>query len=137
MSNSHVEWLDRRESESEAQQAALQAALDELAKCKQERDGLAAALKQTKDKCFEAICSVDDEMRRGMVFPNPLLAVSARFALASIEITDPQAILAAHDRAVAARVLRDASRFSRRDSEIIMLKQLAAQYERGERGVPA
>ena len=134
MSNSHVEWLDRRESESEAQQAALQAALDELAKCKQERDGLVAALKQTKDKCFEAICSVDDEMRRGMVFPNPLLAVSARFALASIEITDPQAILAAHDRAVAARVLKEIVRDGGWTMRYALL--VAEQYEAGEREVP-
>lgn len=50
---------------------------------------------------------------------------------------DQSDVLAAHDRAVAARVLRDACRFLRWDSGIIMLKQLAAQYERGEREVPS
>ena len=117
-------------------QAALQAALEELARVTKERDGLAAALKQTKDRCFEAICSVDDEMRRGMVFPNPLLAVSARFALASIEIADPGAILSAHDRQVAARVLREAEKLMFDEVECSKVLYMAAQYEAGEREVP-
>lgn len=100
-------------------QSALHAALEDLAKVKQERDGLVAAhiMRNRPIYADESISAAMDASEHGR-------KIAATW-------------LAAHDRQVAARVLRDASRFSRRDSEIIMLKQLAAQYERGERGVPA
>jgi hypothetical protein len=115
----------------------LQAALEDLARVTRERDGLAAALKKTKDQCYASICSVDEEQRRGGVFANPLLAVSARFALATIDHEDPATLLAAHDRQVAARVLRavDTHLHYLVDSEI--LREFAAQYEAGEREVPS
>lgn len=124
------------------QQAALQAALEDLARVTQERDGLAAALKKTKDQCYASICSVDEEQRRGGVFANPLLAVSARFALATIDHEDPATLLAAHDRQVAARVLRERAKaysLSPEPNAFAFASDLyahVAQYERGEREVP-
>ena len=139
MSNSHVEWLDRRESESEAQQAALQAALDELAKCKQERDGLAAAL--GKYGTHIETCAQVSRLEGGFAS----LCFSENCTCGFDDCSEGMD-LAAHDRAVAARVLRQTANGYLRDAvcdwqttHITVGKELvliAAQYEAGEREVP-
>lgn len=127
MSNSHVEWLDRRESESEAQQAALQAALDELAKCKQERDGLAAAL--GKYGTHIETCAQVSRLEGGFAS----LCFSENCTCGFDDCSEGMD-LAAHDRAVAARVLKEIVRDGGWTMRYALL--VAEQYEAGEREVP-
>lgn len=99
--------------------AALQAALEDLAKVKQERDGLAAKLFKCED-CggtgYIASYSAD-----GWPEGTPC---------------DHVAIVAAHDRQVAARVLRDVQWTIPLPMGGGDLLELAAEYESGEREVP-
>lgn len=84
--------------------AALQAALEDLAKVQAERDGLAADLK------------------------------TANACLAMVDGAKP--FVAAHDRKVAARVLRYAETHVIDPVECDTLLYMAGEYERGEREVP-
>jgi len=127
--------LERGRKRTATVQAALQAALEDLAQVTRERDELAAALESTKKAAFDAMCSVADEQRAGAMFANPMLAVSARFVLTLNEIRDYSAILAAHDRAVAARVLDDVRRYVD-DCSSDNISEIADEYRTGEREVP-
>ena len=101
------------------QTAALQAALEDLEKCRQERDGLAAKLFKCED-CggtgYIASFSAD-----GWPEGAPC---------------DHVAIVAAHDRQVAARVLREVRRYVD-DCSSDTISGIADAYERGEREVPS
>jgi len=105
---------------------ALQAALEDLARVKQERDGLAQRLRYECPDC----CGTGAVETSGPDDGQVELMACARCGPAYDE-------LAAHDRAVAARVLRavDTHLHYLVDSEI--LREFAAQYEAGEREVPS
>ena len=102
----------------------LMAAQAELAKAKRERDEFALALTY---RC--PVCGGDGAVTGCGPNDEPVLYECAQCAPAYRHI-------AAHDRAVAARVLRetDTHLYYLVDSEV--LREFAAQYERGEREVP-
>ncbi len=104
------------------QTAALQAALEELAKVKQERDGLAAKVKAGCQKCSGygkvGYQDVDDY---------PCLEDCP-------DCKGARQILAAHDRKVAAGVLRDYAKVIKPTSQGMLIA--AAEYEAGTREAP-
>ena len=106
------------------QTAALQAALEDLARVKQERDAFALALQYRCPVCggegAVTGCGPNDE---------PVLYECANCSPANRH-------LAAHDRAVAARVLYAVRRYVD-DCSSDKISEIAAQYERGEREVPS
>ncbi len=113
--------------------AALQAALEDLEKCKQERDGLAVALLGFR-KVLDNESDIDDKGR-------PNVHMKLLVALDTLH-EDGLRVLAAHDRQVAARVLRREAAEWRKSSDITHrafaagLIDSAEEYEAGEREVP-
>jgi len=106
--------------------AALQAALEDLEKCKQERDGLAVALLGFR-KVLDNESDIDDKGR-------PNVHMKLLVALDTLH-EDGLRVLAAHDRQVAARVLRYASK-QIHTTPWWALAKLADEYEAGTREVP-
>lgn len=103
------------------QTAALQSALEDLARVKQERDGLAQRLRYECPDC----CGTGAVETSGPDDGQVELMACARCGPAYDE-------LAAHDREVAARVLRHAESLVPGP----LLLTLAYEYEDGEREVP-
>jgi len=116
--------LERGRKRTAEVQAALQAALEDLARVKQERDAFALALQYRCPVCggegAVTGCGPNDE---------PVLYECANCSPANRH-------LAAHDRAVAARVLYAVRRYVD-DCSSDKISEIAAQYERGEREVPS
>lgn len=117
------ETLERGRKRTAEVQAALQAALEDLAKVKQERDHIAGKLAGCKE------CGGSGYVG-GYAHDGPLDGT----------ICNHGNVLAAHDRKVAAGVLREFRRtMSARQTWCIVADNctdMAEQYERGEREVP-
>lgn len=107
------------------------AALEDLARATKERDGLAAALAVGVSQLEKLSAFI------GWLPSSPQKMRDEHEALLA-SLKTPTAILAAHDRQVAARVLREAIQYiwpyaSRAEG----LTELADAYERGERELPS
>lgn len=116
-----------------ARMAALQAALEELARVTKERDGLAAVTEligntllrveiNPANYTHEEVCALND-------------AASVAFQLADHDMGP--AALASHDRQVAARVLRSLGPIVLSPFTWEEIKKLADEFEAGEREVPS
>lgn len=109
-------------------------------KTAKERDGLAAALTLLMNPHAERLNGYYrgkewrqyDDMRGSHCLANPSLSIGEVVTLLNAK-RDAASILAAHDRAVAARVLRSIAPHTKDAS---FLDIVAAQYEAGEREVP-
>lgn len=119
------EELERGRARMADAKAALHAALEELTAARKDRDAFALALTY---RC--PVCGGDGAVTGCGPNDEPVQYECAQCAPAYRHI-------ASHDRAVAARVLRDAEGYIEEPIECSTLLRLADQYERGEREVPA
>ena len=108
-----------------------------------ERDGLAAALTLLMNPHAERLNGYYrgkewreyDDMRGSHYLANPWLSIGEVVTLLNAK-RDAASIVAAHDRAVAARVLRALGSTVMDILDWEAVRRIAAQYEAGERGVP-
>ena len=121
----------------------LMAAQAELAKVKQERDGLAAALALLMNPQAERLNGYYrepkwreyDDMRGSHFLTNLFLSIGEVVMILDAQ-RDASAVLAARDRAVAARVLRALGSTAMDILDWEAVRRIADQYERGELEVP-